>query len=189
MFDARIKSPARIILAGPSECGKTYRAMKILEDRFVLFDKPEHCEFVYYFYNLPSPTFDEFKEHVTEFINECPTKTSILEKCAPHKDAHGCIIVIDDFGSSITKDLVFLTQVASHQYNISVLLLVQNLFPKEPLFREVSLNSKYLLAFSNPRDPSQFMAFAKQFMPENTGLFMEAVSKIENVPYAYLQYG
>ena len=50
----------------------------------------------------------------------------------------------------------------SHHRNVSVILLVQNLFHKNKHVRTISLNSHYLVLYKNPRDASQIANLFRQ---------------------------
>jgi len=44
--------------------------------------------------------------------------------------------------------------------------LFQDIFPKSLHTRVISLNTKYIVAFKNPRDKLQFQCLARQIYPE-----------------------
>ena len=73
------------------------------------------------------------------------------------------IIVLDDLMDSAysTKVSQLFTK-GSHHRNISLLLITQNLFHKGPSSRDISLNSKYIVVFKNPRDKTQVVHLARQ---------------------------
>ena len=55
----------------------------------------------------------------------------------------------------------------SHHRNISLVLITQNLFHQGPSLRDISLNSKYIVVFKNPRDKTQIVHLARQVYAEN----------------------
>ena len=65
------------------------------------------------------------------------------------------LIVLDDLMDSAysTKVSQLFTK-GSHHRNISLVLITQNLFHQGPSSRDISLNSKYIVVFKNPRDDS-----------------------------------
>jgi hypothetical protein len=54
----------------------------------------------------------------------------------------------------------------SHHRNNSLVLITQNLFHQGPSSRDISLNSKYIVVFKNPRDNTQIVHLARQVYPE-----------------------
>jgi len=59
----------------------------------------------------------------------------------------------------------------SHQCNISLVLITQNLLHQGPSPRDISLNSKYIVVFFNPRDKTQIVHLARQVYPANISSF------------------
>lgn len=185
MFDFKLTTPCRITFAGPSMSGKTYRVFKILEYAEIMLDKPEHAKNVFFFYNKWTKEYDKNKHLVTEWINQCPTTELIEEKAYPFKDGEGCIIVIDDFGSELTKDIVKFFTVSSHHMHVSGFLLTQNLFPGEKYARSCALNTSHTLIFNGKRDRSQINTFGRQI--GNSKALRQAFEKAtRNNPYSYL---
>ena len=63
------------------------------------------------------------------------------------------LIVLDDLLNEVySKDVCDLFTKGSHYRNISVLLLMQNIFHQGTNCRDISLNAKYLLLLKNVRD-------------------------------------
>jgi len=69
---------------------------------------------------------------------------------------------------------------------VSVLFLVQNLFPKNKFARTISLNAHYMVLFKNPRDASQFQNLARQMYPKKSQFAVEAYKDATREPYSYL---
>lgn len=185
MFDFKIVTPCRITFAGPSQSGKTYRVFKILEYAEFMLDKPEHAQNVIFFYNKWSKLYENNDHLVSEWIDKCPTTEMIEEKAAPFKDQGGCIVVIDDFGSELTNDIVKFFTVTSHHMNVSGFLITQNLFPDEKYARSCALNTSHTLIFNNKRDRNQVATFGRQ--TGNSAVLKQAYEKAtKNIPFSYL---
>jgi hypothetical protein len=56
----------------------------------------------------------------------------------------------------------------SHHRNVSVILIIQNLFHQGRFCRDISLNAKYLVLLKNVRDKQQFSYLARQVYPEHS---------------------
>jgi hypothetical protein len=188
MYDLRFRTPFTYTCAGPSQSGKTSHVFNILRLKEELFDvNPQN---VLYFYNLPQPSFANFRQEspgiVTEWINKLPDLELLREKTLAYRGGSGSLVIIDDFVSELNADISNLFTVLSHSNNINVILLTQNLFSKNPVYRTISLNSTYTAAFKNPRDSAQITNFAKQFAPNNTRYIVEAFRECTKKPYSYL---
>ncbi len=70
--------------------------------------------------------------------------------------------------------------------NTSVMHLVQNAFYKKG--RTISLNSKYLVLFKNPRDASIITHLAKQMYPGHVRYLQEVFEDATARPWGYLLF-
>lgn len=97
------------------------------------------------------------------------------------------LIVLDDLMDSAysTKVNQLFTK-GSHHRNISLVLITQNLFLQGPSSRDISLNSKYIVVFKNPRDKTQIVHLARQVYPENISSFHKTYLEVCKDPHTYL---
>jgi len=78
-------------------------------------------------------------------------------------------------------DSVYSTRVSqlftkgSHHRNVSLVLVTQNMFHQGPSSHDISLNSKYIVVFKNPRDKTQIVHLARQVYPENISSFIRHI--------------
>ncbi len=74
------------------------------------------------------------------------------------------LIIIDDLMDEIASDrtLASIYTRGSHHKNISVVTIVQNLFPKGRQFRNISLNCHYIIVFKSARDKNQIKILSQQ---------------------------
>ena len=79
---------------------------------------------------------------------------------------------MDEAGDS--KTLYKLFTKCSHQRNLTVIYLVQNVFNQSKSQRTVSLNSTYNVVFRNRGDASQFITLAYQMCLDNTRGLLDA---------------
>ena len=96
------------------------------------------------------------------------------------------LIVVDDHMSDINQVVADIFTKISHQRNISILHLTQNLFDKNKYARKISLNAHYLVLFKNPRDAGQFSILARQLYPSSWKFAIEAYKDATSAPYGYL---
>lgn len=77
------------------------------------------------------------------------------------------LIVLDDLmnESSSARTVCDLFCRTSHHCNLSVILIVQNLFLKAKYSREINLNARYIIVFKSPRDTLQFQYLARSLYP------------------------
>ncbi|GIY56632.1 uncharacterized protein CEXT_247941 [Caerostris extrusa] len=96
------------------------------------------------------------------------------------------LIILDDLQDRLTEKISELFRVVSHYRNISVTLLLQNVFPKCKAMGDISLNSHYIILFKNSRDMSQINCSACRLYPLNSRFMSDAYIKATSRPYVYL---
>ena len=72
----------------------------------------------------------------------------------------------------------------SHHRNITVVLMLQNMFEKG--MRTASLNTQYMVLLKNPRDRSQIGKLADQLMPNNRRFLVNVYEDATKLPHSHL---
>ena len=67
-------------------------------------------------------------------------------------------------------------------HNLSVILILQNVYCIRKVMRNVHLNTEYVVVFFNPRDNSQFGQLARQLEPKHSKALVGATLG----PYSHL---
>ncbi|HEY6437727.1 MAG TPA: hypothetical protein VIY47_14140 [Ignavibacteriaceae bacterium] len=188
MFDLRFNNPSSFILAGPSQSGKTTFTLNLLRCSELFQDPRCFLNIIFYYHHWQS-SYDALKSEniVKKWVEKMPTTDDITDETFAYKDG-GSIILIDDYAQQINKNTVELFTEKCHHSNAVIILLTQNIFDKNPVFRTISLQSNYVLLFKNPRDSSQINSFAKQFSPGNPAWVIEAFKEATRNPYSYLLF-
>ena len=104
----------------------------------------------------------------------------------PEHYENGDLIVLDDLMGSLNEKVAELFTAASHHCNVSVILILQNLFYRCKVMRDISLNAQYLILFKNRRDVSQINCLARQLYPQNSRFLLDAYIKATSEPFKYL---
>ena len=68
----------------------------------------------------------------------------------------------------------------------SLVLMLQNIFPKGSQSRTISINAQYQVLFHNPRDSLQISTLARQLCPLNSKSFLEIYKRATHRAYGYL---
>ena len=74
----------------------------------------------------------------------------------------------------------------SHHRNLSVILLLQNLFYNGKEIWNISLNTHYIVLFKNPQDNTVINSLAKQMYPGKVKFLQEVFRDATMLPYHYL---
>ena len=87
------------------------------------------------------------------------------------------LIVLDDLICESSSDIVLdLFTKGSHHKNISVIFITQNIYYKGKAQRDISLNTKYLILFKNPRD--RFIQKTRDFYEKSIWTLRVTVTNI-----------
>ena len=91
---------------------------------------------------------------------------------------------MNEVSSNATISKLF-TRVRSH-LGCSLVLMLQNIFPKGSQSRTISINAQYQVLFCNPRDSLQISILARQLCPLNSKSFLEIYKRATHRAYGYL---
>jgi hypothetical protein len=91
---------------------------------------------------------------------------------------------MQDVGKS--KSIANLFSRGMHHLNVSIMLLVQNVFHQGSTMRDISLNASYVVLFKNPRNNRQILTLSQQIFPKNTKFVSEAFHLATSRPHGYL---
>ena len=169
----RFKHPTTILIAGPTQCGKTYFFIRVLRDQ-LLQPPPERIVWVFAEWQ---PAYQELAQLFpkVEFVKNFNDK--LYDSFDPR--TRNLLVLDDQMENQLahrrsTNSLVkFFTQ-GSHHRNLTVVYIVQNLFNQDLSMRTVSLNAHYIVVFKNPRDGSQIHTLGGQMFPGNSAPLVDA---------------
>lgn len=173
--------PFSAIVAGPSGSGKSFFVKRFLKNSGKMIDT--NFERIWFYYSnvkiliLKSELLIKFHEglpQVSVFSNDKNPKSIILD---------------DLMREASDKSAVDIFIKYSHNKNLSVIYLTQNLFHQVRDQRDISFNAislNYIVVFKNPRDRSQIRYFARQLYPEDSKFIQEANQDATKNPHDYL---
>ena len=173
--------PFTCLVCGPTSCGKTTLLKNIIEQRCI---EPTPTKIVWC-YSEDQELYRSMKsEHVTFYKGIPDSFDEVFDGSVPG------LIVLDDLMTHVHSDerITRLFSVGSHHRNVSVFLIVHNLFHHGKEMRNISLNSHYIILFKNPRDKLQLSVLARQMYPRNTKFVTEAYDDATKHAYGYLLF-
>ena len=182
-MDARLQHPFTALICGPTQSGKTQFVKRLLKEReSMISPSPDNIIWCYGEYQ---PAYTELTTQIPaiRFAEGIPSDLNSM--ISPHQTN---LLIIDDLMTETGNDkrITNLFTKGSHHRNLSVILILQNLFHQGRETRTISLNSHYLILFKNPRDGSQITHLAKQMYPGRTHFIQEAFADATREPYGYL---
>lgn len=172
------KHPFTCLVAGPTQSGKTHFIFELLKNLHVLIE--------------PVPTkiiwcYGEYQEKLDDLPANVH-KSYALEALDQINPAEKNLVIIDDLMDEAgnSKQVSKLFTKGSHHRNLSVILVVQNLFHQGKVMRTISLNSHYIILFKNPRDMGQITHLATQSFPGKLEFLNKAFKMATKRPHGYL---
>jgi len=183
--DMRFIKGATHLVVGPSGSGKTYRVCDILRIKDQIIEGGQDITNVVFCYAAWQPIYQQLKDEgvVTKWVNKNPTSDEFVDLVSSYRDNGGSAVVLDDFMSDITPDLVDIVTVQSRHYNTTTFILFQSLFPPNKLARQISLNVKYIHAHKNPRENAQIQVLARQLSPTSYKWIVAAYHHVTQEPH------
>jgi len=172
-------------VAGPPRSGKTYWGKRLLENRERLIDK--QIDQIIWFYGEENNFINHLRTEPygikTTLVHGLPSSFDEYLNPQEHR-----IIIIDDLmssagDSSAVKDL-FCNKV--QHSNISVILLLQNIFYHGKERTTLVRCTNYLVIFKNPMDNSVPFFLSSKLMPTNRSLFYNIFNHATSSPHGYL---
>ena len=177
IYDLTLKHPSRIIVFGPSGSGKT-----TLVERLLLYSTEI---FGHSFQNIIYISGQAFPS--IEYVN-CVLIKKLSELNEDVIDG----LNVDQRNLLIFDDNIYLTNdrlmsdiftKLSHHRNLTVILLLQNLFPKTKFSRDISINSNYIILMANPRETTQIKRLSQQIDGSNF-IYECFKNETKNKPYS-----
>jgi hypothetical protein len=182
LYNITLQHPSRFIIYGPSGSGKSSFVEKILlyQNNLFGFD----FEKIIYCSGQVFPNFDYVNNR--KMIKTQTLDKNILMSIDENKKN---IIIIDDNMHVMTNDILIsdLFTKISHHKNITVVLILQNLFPKSKYMRDISSNSTYIVLMSNPRETLQVKTLSTQIDGANQNFILNCyIDATKGKPFSYL---
>ena len=171
---SQFKCPSSIMIAGPSQCGKTTFTKQLLEQADSLFERP--IRKIVYCYGQWQECFRNMTAQVT-FVEGIPEDIPSLFPANCRPGMRNC--------SDDERILDLFTKV-SHHCDVTCIYLTQNLFPPGKFSRSISLNAHYIIAFNNPRDTLGFRTLAQQAVAGNVPYVWESFQDATSNPFGNL---
>ena len=184
----RLVCPYSLLLCGPTGRGKTTWIVELLKHHEELCSHtPKKLIWIY---GVKQPDlFETIRKtwfpHQCEFINGFPE--DLLTHLEQTSD-HGSLCIIDNVMNKVSSNSMvskLLTRGRSH-LGCSLVLMLQNIFPRGTQSRTISINAQYQVLFRNPRDSLQISIFARQHFPPNSRDFLEIYRRAAQRLYGYL---
>ena len=175
-----------MLVVGPSQCGKTHFVEKILTENCIHYPstKRKHID---WYYNQWQPRYKSLQSALgdaIQFTQGLPDLSEDLHEISPKCNN---ILVFDDLMAQATDSPVLSKLFTQGRHrNASVILLLQNMFPKGQFNTDISRNAQYLVLFRSPSDRKQIDIIAERIFAKDRPQFMSVYGKVTAKPYGYV---
>jgi hypothetical protein len=177
-MDTRWITPFTCLLSGASQSGKSTWVSRFIKHVDAMVDR-KFIEIVWCF-SENQPLYDTVQDKRIRF-HEGIIKSSEFDGTQGPR-----LVILDDFMTALSTDIVDYFIKGSHHRDVSVMLLTQNMFARGSGFRDISLNSHYIVAFKMPRSVSQIAYLAMQIAPQDSKYIIESYMDATRKSYGYL---
>lgn len=181
IFNAQIKTPFSMIIAGPSNSGKTTYVHQLLLNSDRLIDHT--FDYVLWFYGQKIPNNLEIKNINIQYIDGIPE--NIDNFINPEKNG---LAIFDDLMEECENNKIianFFTK-RSHHENVSIIFITQNFFSHGKERKTFTKNATYFVIFNSPLDQTISHSLAHKIMPKQKKVFQDIFNEATKTPYSYL---
>ena len=178
--------PYSMIVVGPSQCGKTHFVHQLLTHKCTIYHHKKPVLVCWYF-NQWQPKYKEIQRDLGSSIRFIQGVPELEEDLSDIKPSKHTILVLDDLMAQATDSPVVSKLFTQGRHrNASVILLLQNMFPKGKYNTDISRNATYKVLFRSPGDRKQIDIMAEQTFAKDRPRFMQAYKQETDQPYGYL---
>lgn len=166
--DFYFRTPSLLYLSGASYSGKTEFILKLVQNHSRLF-VPSVKRIIFVYAEFQANLFERLKEAYPAIIfiqglYELQTKVEFSISIPT-------LLVLDDIAHE-TGSSEYVLQLAvreSHHKGITVVYVQHNMYQQSKYSRTISLQSKYIILFKNPRDINQYKYLGNQIFGNGSG--------------------
>lgn len=173
----KFKHPFTCLISGPTQSGKTHFTLEFLKNMKKLVE-PVPTK-VIWCHGQNQEGLD-----IPEFVN----MEEGLDVLDTIDGSEPTLLIMDDLMQEACEDrrVSDLFTKGSHHKDLSVMMLVQNMFHQGKFMRTISLNAHYMVLFKNPRDAGQIRHLSAQLFPGNVQFLAAAYKQATSRPFGYL---
>jgi hypothetical protein len=176
IVDARFITSSSIIVAGPTQAGKTTFVHHILNHRRWLFNSQPISQVYWVCNEIP-----RLQRIDCIYIEGIPAEGFDFVK-------QNSIVIVDDLMQE-AKDSLHITNLftkVTHHKNCFVIFLTQNYFSQSGDEITRRRNCQYVVQFKNPADNSQIRLIANKMFPDNQHFLIKSFKDAVSRPHGYL---
>ena len=184
--DFKFIHPAMVMIVGPTLSGKTYFVEQLLNSTSIKYPS-RNARRIHIFYTQWQSLYDRLQAtHGTSiaFTQGLPEVNDNLDNIDDR--VHNVWVLDDLMDEAVQSPVISRLFTRGRHRNLSVLLLLQNMFPKGKYNTDISRNAIYKVLFRSPGDRKQIDIMAEQTFAKDRANFMKAYTQETEKPYGYI---
>ena len=175
-----------LLVVGPTQSGKTYCPTNFGKQSYIVYEEQKSIR-IFWYYNQWQECYEELKKSLGKSIRFERGVPELSENLCEINLRYNNIIILDDLMAEATDSPVVSRLFTQGRHrNASVILLLQNMFPKGKYNTDISRNAQYLALFRRPSDRKQIGIIGERMFDKNRVHFMNAYYKETEKPFGYL---
>ena len=182
----RFQHPATMMIVGPTQSGKSNFVEKLLQSALIKYPSRKATR-IHVYYTQWQPLYDRLKESHGNRIAFSQGLPEVDENLESIDSKVNNVWVLDDLmDEAIQSPVISQLFTRGRHRNLSVILLLQNMFPKGKFNTNISRNALYKVLFRSPGDRKQIDIMAEQTFAKDRGNFMKAYAQETDKPFGYI---
>ena len=182
----QFKHPAMMMIVGPTLSGKSYFVEQLLNSKSIKYPSRKAKQ-IHLFYTQWQPLYDRLRAthgNSISFTQGLPEVKDNLENI--NDQVHNLWVLDDLMEEAVQSPIISQLFTRGRHRNLSVILLLQNMFPKGKFNTNISRNALYKVLFRSPGDRKQIDILAEQTFAKDRPNFMKAYTKETEKPFGYI---
>jgi hypothetical protein len=185
IFDARLKIPFGLVIAGPPKAGKSHFILNLLASLDRLVDKK--FDKIVWFYGEETESIRKL-ESTFPHLNISSHK-GLPDDFAPfYNEKFHTLLILDDcmMHACSNKNVVDILANKLQHSNVSTIFSLQNLYFKSEQRTTMLRCCHYMVIFKNPLDMSIVSSLARKILPHSIRTFTSIFAAATQQPHSFL---
>ena len=182
----QFEHPSMMTVVGPTQSGKTHFVEQLLSSNCIKYPSRK-TKRIQWFYSQWQPLCDRLQstlENGLTFTQGLPNVNDNLEDI--NDKIHNLWVLDDLMDEAVQSPIISQLFTRGRHRNLSVILLLQNMFPKGKFYTNISRNAQYMVLFHSPSDREQMDIVPERIFAKERSKFMAAYMKETKKPYGYI---
>ena len=175
-----------MLVVGPSQCGKTYFVEELLTKPCVNYPNKKLRK-IHWFYNQWQHRYKSLQLALGDDIQFTQCLRELSEDLREINPKFNNVLVFDDLMAQAADSPVLSKLFTQGRHrNASVILLLQNMFPKGKYNTDITRNAQYMVLFRSPSDRKQIDIIAERIFAKDRSNFIDVYAQETAKPYGYV---